>query len=736
MMEDKDKSKQAQASDNQPLWEMIDMLADAGVASFQDHGNWERCLCSLILKLNPTCPKQEILEALPHDRNTYDETDVLNTMANLGYYGRQEKCLFSEIEPRLLPGLFISDKNIPYIVIGVDSRKIFRVFDPVKKQVTLMSKRGAQRGRFWFFQPYDATLMPTSKFMRKGSNHSWFRALTGRFKGTFAQIMTAGLILNLIALTTPFFIMLVYDRIIAAGVISPLPVLALGTCIAVIFEWKLRDIRSQGLSWLAGRLDNIVSNRIFAHLIGLPPALIEKASVAAQIARIKTFESVRDFFSGSVFLSLLEAPFVILSMVAIAFIAGPLVFVPIVIIFGYLAIFAFVRRRVKVVIRLAAKNSSARQQFTIETFEKLHGIRAAGLGSEWQKKFRHLSGREMMSHFHLGWLGMIAETCANALTVMSAVMTVGFGVHLIWENAMTTGALVASMILVWRILTPFYSLCTMIPRLEQLRNSIEQVNNLMDIDTEAEAAKAQSRLSNLRGSIDFTNVEFRYDDGDYIFKHLGFKVKPGDVVAVTGGMGRGKSTILKLIKGLYTAQSGAVSIDGFDVRQLDAPDLRQKIAYVPKIPRSFQGTIYENLRFANLTASAERIRKALMLADAWEDVNALPQGLNTVIGQGNNAGLSPELEVKLSLARAYLHPGKILLIDELPNTLLSSQAGQNLKDYLLRSKGKRTILIVTYRNDYLNLADTIVYLQGIEKPICGPRDEILAVLNTQKETAA
>src|SRR5690606_25507289 len=122
--------------------------------------------------------------------------------------------------------------------------------------------------------------------------------------------------------------------------IDTLPMLSIGFLIAIGFEWKLRIIRSTGLSWLAGRLDNIVGNRIFSHLIGLSPDLIENASVAAQIARIKTFESVRDFFSGSVFLSLLEAPFVILSVLAIAFVAGPLVIVPLVMVLAYLALFA------------------------------------------------------------------------------------------------------------------------------------------------------------------------------------------------------------------------------------------------------------------------------------------------------------------------------------------------------------------------------------------------------------
>ena len=403
---------------------------------------------------------------------------------------------------------------------------------------------------------------------------------------------------------------------------------------------------------------------------------------------------------------------------------------------GYLALFFFIRSRVKIAIRLAAKASSARQQFTIETFEKLEGVRGHGLGNKWQEKFRHLSGREMMSHFQLGWLGMVAETCAHTLTVLAAVATIGFGAHMIWAGTLTTGALVATMILVWRILTPFYSLCTMVPRLEQLRNSIAQVNNLMDIETEAEVARSFSRLPKIRGRIAFHHVGFRSsEDSDELFSDLSFEAKPGDLVAITGGNGTGKAAVLQLIKSLNKATSGTVRIDGFDIRQLDAPDLRKQIAYVPRTPSLFHGTVLENMRFANPMASEEDIIKALELADAWDDISNMPRGLKTIIGSHGNDKVTSSLATRIALARAYLHPGNVLLIDELPNTLLSGKAGKNLKEYLIRAKGKRTVIICTYRDDYMKLADTIVWLRGLSSPIAGARDTMFETINAGEKAA-
>ncbi|MEM6648718.1 MAG: ATP-binding cassette domain-containing protein [Pseudomonadota bacterium] len=723
-------------TDSKPVLDMLALLSKGGRKNFHEGSMWEVCLCVLILKIEKGCKVQRILEALPHGDQPMDEADILNTMAHLGYFCRTAKAKVDNIDARLLPAVFIPRKGDPSILVGRDNSSNLQYYDPTTHQMKTIQPNLDREGKVWFFQKYDENRRAISQFMRKGSGHSWFRALLGRFKGTFAQVLTAGLVLNIIALATPLFIMLVYDRVIAAGAPQTLPMLVLGAVIALIFEWKLRAIRSNGLSWLAGRLDNVVGNKIFAHLIGLAPSLIEKASVSAQIARIKTFESVRDFFSGSVFLSLLEAPFVLVSVVAIAVIAGPLVFVPLLMALGYILLFIFIRHKVMVAIRVAAKASSARQQFAIETFEKMEGIRGQGLSQKWQEKFRHLSGRELMMHFKLGWLGMVAETLAHALTTIAAVATVGFGVHLIWAGTMSAGALVATMILVWRILTPFYSLCTMVPRLEQLRNSIIQVNDLMDIKTEREEAKSHSQLPKVSGAIAFHNVDLQYgDDGDRIFSNLSFEARAGDFIALTGANGTGKATVLKLIKSLHKPTNGAVRIDGFDIRQLNAPALRREIAYAPKTPHMFRGSVLENMRFANPLASLEDVKKALSLAAALADVEKLADGLDTVIGADAPVQLTAHLTMRLSLARAYLHPARILLIDELPNTLLSGAAGKNLKEYLIRAKGKRTVIICTYREDYMKLADTIIWLRGLEPPIVRAREDFFKSMDMARTAA-
>lgn len=693
--------------------DMMTKLREIGYHRFQEYHPWENSLCTLVTALEPRCKTYRFLEALPYDEKPLDEVSTLNVMAHLGYFAQPIQTKLSDIDPRLMPVLFIPDGAPPVVVIS-PNREDFKIISSTTPDVHQLMQ---SNGTVWIFEKFDEAKSPLSKFMREGTGHNWFRALMQRFRSTFGQILATGLMLNIISLFTPVFIMLVYDRVIAAGSMNTLPMLVVGALLAVGFEFLLRRIRSKGLSWLAARMDNIVSNRIFSHLIGLPAEMIERASVSAQIARIKTFESIRDFFSGSVFLSLIELPFIVLAAVAIYAIAGPLVWVPLAMSLCYAGLFALVQQKVKVSIRLAAKATSARQQFTIESFEKITGIRGYGLTQRWQQKFRDLSGREMLAHFRLNFQGMMAETLANSLTVISAIATVSFGVYMIWEGMMTTGALVASMILVWRILTPFYSMCTMIPRLEQIRNSIIQVNKLMDLDTEEMAARAAAQLQRINGQITFSDVTLRYsEDADTVFNHLNFSIRPGELAVITGENGAGKSSLLKMVKGMYRANSGSVQIDGFDIRQLHAQDLRRQIAYVPQNPDLFRGSVMENLRISNPLATEMDIRVALELADAWDEVQNLPRGLGTVISRHGADAIPVNLAAKLSLARAYLHPAQILLIDEITNTLLSSQAGKNLKDYLLRAKGKRTVIMVTYREDFTAIADQLLLLHRGETP--------------------
>jgi ABC-type bacteriocin/lantibiotic exporter with double-glycine peptidase domain len=418
-------------------------------------------------------------------------------------------------------------------------------------------------------------------------------------------------------------------------------------------------------------------------------------------------------------------PFSAVALIALVVIAGPLAFVPVASVCLYMLLFSVTLRKVKVALRVAAKAGSARQRYILDTLTRLEDVRASGLIDVWQEKYRTVSGMEASAQFRLNWIGHVSETSANAITVMSAISIVGFGVGMVWGGEMSTGALVASMILVWRVLNPFYSLCTMVPRLDQIRNSIRQINQLMDLDTEEVTSRMLAKPRALQGQITFAGVGMRYGLGDPVFTGLSFQAQPGQIVAVTGENGSGKSTLLKLAKGMYEPPAGSVRIDGLDMRQLDPLALRRLIAYVPQNPSFFTGTVEENMRFANPLATRENIQKALADVGALDEIMSLPYGLDTIIGGEMGVQLSSAIAVRMSLARCYLQDSKVLLIDELPNSFMQSDAGKHLLESIKAERGNRTILMVTYQTDVLRIADQIVWLRSGEPPLAGERNLML-----------
>jgi ATP-binding cassette, subfamily C, bacterial LapB len=698
------------------------------------------CLASLVLQLVPTATPVRIVESLPICRGRMTTAALANALANLGYVARRAHLSLQEVDPRLAPCLFIGAEDDelvpgdPIVVMAISdtgkSRKVtaFRPQTGEMLEIDVSKGQSKWNGMVTFYRPMKAEDDLSTPAARKHTGHSWFRANIGRFNRSLWQLVIVGFFLNIVALGTPLFIMLMYDRVVGPRTLEPLNFLVLGVVLSIGMETALRWLRSSCLSWMASRLDFTVGSAIFERLVQLPAQYLERASVSAQVARIKTFESVRDFFSSPVFMSVLELPAILISVLAIGLVGGALALVPLGVAVAYIVLFLALQNRIKSVMKRAASESSVAQQFTLETLEKRATIKSAGLARTWAEKFREISGREQMAQFELNFLGLVGETLAHGLTMTAATLTLGVGATMVWAGSLSTGTLVATMILVWRVLMPLHALCTMIPRFEQIRNSIQQINDLMDVSIEAEVEDGISRLPVLKGGISFSNTGLRYSaEAGPVFLGLNVSVRPGQILGVTGPNGSGKSSVLKLIQGLYKPISGSVHLDGFDVRQLAQREMRRAIAYVPQSPDLFPGTVAENLRIADPFASDEKIMKVLETVGAKADIDALQHGIETVLHNSDHVLSGTALPQKIALARAWLQNSPIVLIDEMPNSVLLEGGFEAMKALIDEYRGSRTVVFVSHRTDLLRLADTVVALRPRQVPAVGSLDSIMAL---------
>ncbi len=525
--------------------------------------------------------------------------------------------------------------------------------------------------------------------------------------------------------------MAVYDKVIGNNAPETLYYLATGAILAILFESILRYIRSRSLAFFGVRLDAIVTQSIFERLLYLPPRVVESSSIPAQVARLKDFDSVRNFFSGPVGISLVELPFTLIFILTIYFIGGPLVRIPILLAFSYLILGMVMLPRIQSSTEEGAVASVKRQTLMVETMRKFRSIRIHGVMNTWLERYRKLSGVSAYTSFKSSQQTAIVEAVAYGLSVLAGITTLTYGIFLVWEQQITTGALIATMMLVWRVISPLQSICNSLVRIRYIFRSVGQVHKLMRSEPENSASLSDTPFS-VKGDITFSGVGLRYTaDRAAVFSGMTLDIKAGEIVAVTGLSGAGKSSLLKLIIALYPPQMGAVLIDGLDIRQRDPIALRRNIAYTPQNPELFHGSIEQNLRMCKPDATPGELEACLSQAGALESVNAYKDGIGYFIGDYKSEQLSSTLLYQLTLARTYLRDSVIMLFDEMPATLLSKRTGVLFHDFLEEMRGKKTILYVSDREEDILKANKLIYLTGTGQVLTGEPAELLAALKTE-----
>lgn len=693
------------------------------------------CLPTLMAALNWPGKIRQVCHALPPKNAPLDLVDFVNVLANLGFSATRMRVRLGELDARLLPCLFVpdvADSELPgpMVILNKDARASGPVsaYCGHSEEVVKLAGDAAGIGTAFLFEKVDAESEEDDPNALRTGKTTWFRGVLSRFHALFRHIFLASLFLNLLSLAAPLFLMAVYDKVIAAQAEDELYYLLFGVILAIATETGLRYFRLRSTTWLGARVDYIVNTAIFERLLTLNVKFTERASVAAQIARVKSFESVREFFTGPLFLLVLELPFSLILIAAIGMLAGPLAFIPVFVAGLYGLTILIVRKKLEKAIRASARASSTKQRLLVETMGKMDALRYSGMTAFSYERLREISGTAVHASFRTAFLSSVIETIAHGLTVLSGVVTIAIGVGLVLSGQLSVGAMIAAMMLTWRALAPLQTVCTMLPRLEQLRNSIAQVNRLMALDQESRRNDTAVMTKALKGRITFSNVGLRYTKNmDPVFAGLSFEAEPGQLVALTGANGAGKSTILKLTNRLYTPQAGSIRIDGADIRQIDPAELRTQVSYFPEAPHFFTGSVRENFQIIDPLLTEECLRDALVRAQAWDDIAALPDGLDTVIGHGRTEAFPSGLAYRLGLARGYINDSPIMLFDELPYSVLNSEAGEAFKEFLTNEKGKRTIMFVTHRDDYVRIADLVVVLSRDARHLVGTPKEVQSI---------
>lgn len=694
--------------------EWLGQLAEHGLLRWQHGNNNVGLLLSVLLDVNGwQGDVLSLADALPGTARQVNVQDVLAVMGALGYRIHHERVHAANIQPEDVPALFV-----PQHATGWRAGLVIRqmgaygiIWEDGREQ-----HRGALAetdGDLYRFE----RISPEADEEEAAVASGWLSLMGERFRPLMWHAAVLSLLMHLFALAMPIFSMAVYDRVIAAHSPGTLPLLAIGVLMALTVEHLIRWQRVRLAGWIGARSGLLATAAMFERLLFLPASIIEQVSASAQLARIRAFESVRDFITGPVFLTMLEIPFLFVLVAVIALLAGPVAWLAVAILALQAVMAVILKSRWKKLGRATAHSAAQRQQLLMDTIDHLKPIYACGLSERMLQRFKTTSWQAAKANYRFSLNAALMQHFAGLLTVTAGVVTISWSLHRIWAGEMTGGAMVATMIIMWRVLYPLQALCAVLPHLEQIRASLAQVSQLMGFAPEAHAANVVLAEHPLKGKVSIQNLGLRYGrKSDPVFMGLNAEIEAGEIVAVYGGNGSGKSSVLRLLLGLYAPAMGSIRLDGVDHRQFDPRSLRRQIAYLPQTPEMLPGTLADNLRIHNPLAEEYQLRQALLWADAQEMVETLPAGLNTRMGEGGyipSAGFA----ARLALARLYLADRPLVLADELPGQLINSSTGERFRRYVEESRGKRTVFFVTHRDDWLTLADKVLWLKADQRPV-------------------
>ncbi|MGN7612869.1 peptidase domain-containing ABC transporter [Magnetococcales bacterium HHB-1] len=697
---------------------------DVLFSGFRTISDFANCLQPLLEALGWKGSTWNVIEALPHFADDLDMTGLRNVLANLNFHSRVERVRFNKLDSRLMPCLFIPDKGSVLLVLRQEGNQIIAFDGGVSRYVSLPRKRWSGQAMFFDFMEEDESSGPKKQ-------ENWFQGIAERFRGIIVQVFSISLLLNILAFAIPLFMMAVYDKVASTRSESTLFFLIGGMAIVLLADGALRHFRGQILAFASARLGNIVGNEVFRRILFLPPSFTERAAIGAQVARIKDFENVREFFASQAAIILVELPFVLLTMVVLFIIGGAIAVVPVIMIALFFAFTIFFKPLVANAFAEGSTASSTKQEFVIETLTNMRAVRYTGAYRVWLERFKTLTAKSVLNSFHAAQLSAFSHTISYVVMIGSGLATMAVGVTLVIDQAISMGALVACMMLTWRVLGPLRTGFVLLSRVEQLKKSIQQINKLMVLADERSVKVIQKPVKVVRGAVSFARVSLRYTaNTDPALLGINFDIKPGEVCSIVGRNGAGRSTLLKLLLGLYHPQAGKILIDGRDVRQMNPVELRQLIGYAPQVSQFFFGTIAQNLRLANPIASEEDLIWAAEQADLLSDIEKLPRGFQTRIGDSKAAQLPSSFRQRMNLARAFVKRPPILLFDE-PGNGLDFCNDRVFMQAIERLRGKSTIFIATHRPSHMRLADKMLWLSGGRIRTMGPTEKIFS--NFMKE---
>ncbi len=651
--------------------------------------------------------------------------------ARAGFSSKLVKREIDKISPLVLPAILILKDGNACILKRFDKEKrhakiILPDFEENEIWVSIDELKNEYLGYTFYLKKNYRFKQEETLTLTNEKTH-WFWGTLWRSKKIYTDVIFASLIINIFVLASPLFTMNVYDRVVPNNAVETLWVLAIGVIVIYILDATLKFIRSYFLETAGKKSDVIMSSILFEKVMDLNMSVRPK-SVGSFANNLKEFDSIRNFFTSSTIATIIDLPFTIIFLSVIYLIGGSLVIIPIITVTLVMIYTLFIKNPLRKSIESTYEAASHKNSVLIESLSNIETIKTMGASGNAQYQWEEASGEIATKSLKTKILSSSISTITSLLIQLNTVAIVVYGVYLIKNLELTMGGLIATVILASRAITPFGQLASLIANYEHTKTSYQNLNDIMKLPVDRPEGKEFVTRERFEGNIEFKDVTFSYPDEDKkALDNVSFSIKAGEKVGIVGKIGSGKTTIEKLILGLYKPQSGSILIDGIDINQIDPADLRKNIGYVPQDVNLFRGNVKENILYKAPYVNDETMLKASKLAGVDDFIKLHPKGYDMPVGERGD-GLSGGQKQAIAIARAFLLDAPIILLDEPTNSVDNSMEAK-IKNNLLKILKNKTTLLITHKMNLLQLVDRLIVMDNGKLILDGKKEEVLKKLS-------
>ena len=538
----------------------------------------------------------------------------------------------------------------------------------------------------------------------------------------YRHVAFASVVINLIGVISPLFVMNVYDRVIPNNAVDTLWVLAIGILIAYLFDFLLRNLRSYFVDVAGRNADVVLSSRLVQKVLTMRLDA-KPESTGALVNNLREFESLREFFSSSTLLAFIDLPFLVVALLLLGYIGGPLVILPLCAIPVLIITGIVLQEAGKRTAEQGYKQNMQKNALLVELVNGLETLKACMAESRMLHLWEQVVGVSAKAGSVAKKYNNLAITISTLVTQAVSVGMVIWGVYRIADGTMTMGGLIGSNILVGRAMAPLMQIASLLTRLQNSRMSLQALDLLMQLPSEGQNDNEYVEFGKLDASFSFEDLAFAYPGAERLaLTDISVFIKPGEKVGVVGRMGSGKSTLGKMLIGLYQPRDGAVKFGGVDIRQLAEADLRGRVGFLPQ-------DVVDNIALGDPTINDQMILRASTLAGVTEFIRSNPAGFGAQVGE-RGMSLSGGQRQAVALARALVRDPDILILDE-PTSNMDNASEQMIKNRLKAVMGNKTLVLITHRLSMLELVDRLIVMEGGRIIADGPKNEVLRRLREQ-----